>query len=87
VLGKPWLPDAVIRNSENVSQTQMDRFERWVNVANIFSVQNPAALQGRHVLLVDDVMTTGATAEACLHTILSVPGASASFVAIAAAEK
>lgn len=86
VLGKPWLPDAVIRNSENVSQTQMDRFERWVNVASIFSIQNPAALSGKHILLVDDVMTTGATAEACLQAILSVPGTTASFVAIAAAE-
>ncbi len=87
VLGVPWLPDAVVRNSENISQTQMSRYDRWGNVAGIFEVQNTEALTGRHVLLVDDVMTTGATAEACLLAIAALPGTRVSFAAIAAAER
>lgn len=87
VLGVPWLPDAIVRNSENISQTQMSRYDRWGNVAGIFDVQNTNALTGRHVLLVDDVITTGATAEACLQAIAALPGTRVSFAAIAAAER
>ena len=48
-----------------MSQTHKSRYERWENVRHIFRCENPEALQNKHVLLVDDVITTGATIEAC----------------------
>src|ERR1043165_3982414 len=71
------------RVHENVSQTTINRFDRHGNVNNIFAAADPAQLTGKHILLVDDVVTTGATAEVCLQTILSVPGTRVSFAAIA----
>jgi ComF family protein len=87
VLQVPVSHTALERTHENISQTKKNRFDRWGNVAEIFAVKDAQQLQGKHILLVDDVVTTGATAEACLQTILTVPDTSVSFVAIAAAEK
>ncbi len=84
-LGVPFSDTALERRHENVSQTGKTRFERWENVAEIFAVAEPEKLEGKHVLLVDDVVTTGATAEACLQTILKINNTKASFAAIAVA--
>lgn len=78
---------ALERIHENISQTTQSRFDRYGNVAEIFAVKDEAQLQGKHVLLVDDVVTTGATAEACLQTILKVKDTKVSFAAIAAAAR
>jgi ComF family protein len=72
-LGKPVLKEAVVRLSHTESQTTKNRIERWQNMEGRFEVVNPKALEGKHVLLVDDVITTGATLEACGRTILEVP--------------
>jgi ComF family protein len=65
VLGKPFIEDALKRNVYKQSQTAMDRVHRMENVLGMFSVARPEALHGKHVLLIDDVLTTGATVEAC----------------------
>lgn len=83
----PWSSTALIRNNENISQTKKKRFDRWGNVAEIFSVSDEEQLKGKHILLVDDVVTTGATAEACLQTVLKTPDCKVSFAAIAAAAR
>lgn len=82
----PFNNQALERTHANISQTRKSRFDRWGNVAEIFAVKNPALLEGKHVLLVDDVVTTGATAEACLQTIAAYTS-KVSFVAIAAAQR
>lgn len=87
VMNISWAADALIRHSENISQTKKQRHDRWNNVAEIFGIENEGLLKGKHILLVDDVVTTGATAEACLQTIIKVTGTSASFASIAAAER
>ena len=83
----PWSSTALERTHENISQTKKKRFDRYGNVAEIFSVRDNAQLKDKHILLIDDVVTTGATAEACLQTILKVPSTKASFVSIAAASR
>jgi len=81
----PWTDSALERVHENISQTKRNRFDRWANVAEIFAVKDAEQLRGKHILLVDDVMTTGATAEACLQTILTVENTKVSFVSVAVA--
>ena len=60
----------VHRRLYNESQTSKIRSERWENVEDIFEVRNPQKLRGRHILLVDDVLTTGATISSCALAIL-----------------
>ncbi len=74
---------AIERTYENVSQTKKRRYDRWGNVAGIFEVTDESQLKDKHVLLVDDVFTTGATAEACLQAMVHVPGTKVSFLAMA----
>ena len=61
---------SVFRRSYNDSQTLKSRSERWDNVENIFEVRRAERLRGKHILLVDDVLTTGATITSCASTIL-----------------
>ena len=61
---------SLLRTVYTESQTHKGRFERWENVSNIFTVANPESLNGKHILLIDDVVTTGATLEACVQTLL-----------------
>lgn len=59
-----------VRNIYTDSQTKKSRYSRWQNVEDIFSVENEEVLKGKTVLLVDDVITTGATIEACTVSLL-----------------
>lgn len=69
VLGIEVVGDAVVRVHNNVSQTGKNAAERLRNVEDIFRLHCPERIQGRHVLLVDDVITTGATMGACLRVL------------------
>lgn len=65
------------------TQTRKSRFSRWKNVETVFALRDAKALEGRHILLVDDVITTGATLEACAQTLLQIPGVKLSIATIA----
>lgn len=65
---------SLIRKTFTKTQTKKGRFERWENVSSVFKVTHPDKLQGKHVLLVDDILTTGATLEACAQTLLEIEG-------------
>ncbi|MCX6301135.1 MAG: ComF family protein [Bacteroidia bacterium] len=67
------------------TQTKKSRYERWTNVEGIFSVADVANLRGKHVLLVDDVITTGSTIESCATELLKTEGVRVSVVALAVA--
>ena len=69
--GLPIIIDVLVKVSDTDSQTQKGRFERWENVGNVFKVINPKEFDNKHILLIDDTMTTGATLEACAQAILS----------------
>ncbi len=67
------------------TQTRKSRFARWQNVEGIFHLANPEKFAGKHVLLVDDVVTTGATLEACVQEIHSKTDAKVSIATLATA--
>lgn len=76
---------SLARHSENETQTTRNIYERWKNVTTIFSLDNEAAFENKHILLVDDVMTSGSTMEACGQVVLEAKGSSISFFALALA--
>lgn len=61
----PIQTKSIKRTTHNPSQTKVSKFDRWENVRSIFEVRKPKEVQNKHILLVDDVLTTGATLEAC----------------------
>ena len=77
----------LVRVKENISQTKRTKYERWENVSEIFAVKNPEAIQHKHILLVDDVITTGATLEACVHALKKVEGVKVSVASLATVER
>lgn len=79
----PLEVQTLCRNSVSETQTRKRRYKRWENVSGIFEVRNPEKLAGRHLLLVDDVITTGATLEACVQTLSSIPDVRISIATIA----
>lgn len=87
IINKPVLNGAVIRRHATETQTRKHRTERWENVKDSFIVNNEKELAGKHLLLVDDVVTTGATLEACGTIILEVPGSKLSIATLAYAAK
>lgn len=78
----PIFSDALIRTKNTESQTQKTRAERLKNVKDVFIAKEQHTLQGKHVLLVDDVITTGATLESAALTLLSIPGVSVSIATL-----
>ena len=88
VTGLPIESHCIVRLIANESQTHMSRIERWENVKGIFAVQNGAPLRGKHLLLIDDVLTTGATLRSCGNEILAaVPDARISIFTLALARR
>ena len=77
--------DNLKRITATETQTRKSRFERWKNVESIFELSNPEAFSGKHILLIDDVVTTGATLEACAQAILSKTNARVSIATLATA--
>ena len=61
----PISADNLIRTIHNPTQTKFDKTRRWENVKDIFDIKNPEAFENKHILLVDDVITTGSTLEGC----------------------
>ncbi len=84
-LQKPWQAHLLVRHAATESQTRKNRFERWTNVASMFALGNTAGISLDHVLLADDIVTTGSTLEACAHVLLQAGARRVSVVTIGCA--
>ena len=76
----------LVRIKSTETQTHKSRFSRFENMLEVFSILHPEKLKGKHVLLVDDVVTTGSTLEACSLQLLKIEGLKLSIATIAYAE-
>lgn len=78
--------DNLLRVRATETQTHKSRFARFQNMQEVFMVRNPETLKDKHILLVDDVITTGSTLEACGAKLLEIEGLKLSIATIAYAE-
>lgn len=81
----PTAQNGLLRMAETRTQTRKGRLDRWRNVKEAFHVGEPGVLAGKHILLVDDVVTTGATMEGCVRALQEVPQVRVSILACACA--
>ena len=77
------ITNCLIRTNNTETQTKKKRISRWVNVVDKFEIINTETIKGKHILLIDDVITTGATLDACAQTLLSAPNVKVSIATLA----
>lgn len=80
----PYIDHILLKRSSSSTQTLKKRFARWGSIGETFVLENPGILENAHVLLVDDLVTTGATLEACAEKLLKIPGIKISIATMAA---
>lgn len=83
VCNRPVLDKTVVRKVNTETQTHRGRITRWENMEGVFAVANVSAIENKHILLVDDVITTGASLEACGSEILKAEGVTLSIATLA----
>ena len=72
-----------MRTTSTETQTHKNRIERWQNIKGKFELKDPQSLYSKHTLLVDDVVTTGATLEACAAELLKAENTKISIATLA----
>ncbi|HIE16455.1 MAG TPA: ComF family protein [Bacteroidales bacterium] len=82
ILNIPIDTQTLIRSSFTQTQTQKTRYERWENVKSVFTITDKKKFQDKHILLVDDIITTGATLEGCSLALLKIKSIKISIAAI-----
>lgn len=87
VMNVPILYNVLVRRRFTETQTKKHRAERWENVEGSFTVKNEEKIKGKHLLLVDDVITTGATLEASGSRLLKSEGVKLSIATLTTATK
>lgn len=86
MMNLPCYANALLRITHDKSLTGMNRHERIQTIGSAFTVAKPALVKSKHILLVDDVLTTGATLESCALALEKLPVASIRMVTIACGE-
>jgi ComF family protein len=77
----------LLRNKYTETQTHKTKFARWENVEGKFELKNSEMFEGKSIILVDDVITTGATIDACYEAMKHIPGIKISVLSLAYAKK
>ena len=85
-LNIPFIEDVLVRQSSTKTQTLKARFERFNDLETKFLVNNTTQFKGKHLLIIDDVITTGATLEACARALLKTPDIKISILTMAYTE-
>ncbi len=85
ILEVPVESRCVHRIKSTKTQTRKNVLDRWLNVQDIFSITDAETIRGKHILIVDDVLTTGATIESCATTLLQTEGVKISIFTLAIA--
>jgi ComF family protein len=78
----PVIENVLVRKNFSGSQTRLGRMGRWENSRSLFCIEDPHRLRNKRVLLVDDVLTTGATLESCSLQLATIPGVSVSMATV-----
>ncbi|CAM4439284.1 ComF family protein [Flavobacterium terrigena] len=79
----PMLEDVLLKTKNLKSVTDKSKESRLENNKNVFSIENQGKIEGKHVLIIDDVFTTGATIEACAKEILKIKNTKISILTMA----
>ncbi len=87
VIDKPVDSRSIVRHIFTNTQTKKDKVQRWDNVKNIFKIKNSQKLENKHILIVDDVITTGSTIESMANEIEKVKGVDISVASVAISRK
>jgi len=85
IFEKPLDTTTLIRSKANTTQTKKAVFERYENTEGIFKITNTEVIENKHVLIVDDVLTTGSTLEAAINVLVSIPNVKVSVFTLAVA--
>lgn len=84
---KPIVANYLLRSIKTDTQTKKRKYQRWENVEGVFELKNESELIGRHILLVDDVITTGATLEGAWMVLKQIANVKISIASIAFAAR
>lgn len=87
VLKSDIMDHLIIRPSHTQTQTKKGRIERWLNMDGKFVLTDPGLAKNKHLLLIDDVITTGATLESCGNELLQAENVRLSIAALCVASK
>ena len=87
IMDLPVVTNVISRPQHTETQTQKGRIERWKNIEGKFLLKDPSAIQNKHLLLVDDVVTTGATLEACGNELLNAQNVKLSIATLCLASR
>lgn len=83
VVGLPIFSQLIERTRFSETQTHKNKEERWKNAVDLFKLSPNDGFEGKHILLIDDVLTTGSTAISCLKCLEQIPNVKLSFLSLA----